>query len=366
MPAELKTIRFAVRDFALPVPRTGSIEAHSGYGRAAEEGREIHGRLHRRRAKAEPSYEAEVEIGAEFVRQPYRFLVQGRMDGIVRGERPVVEEIKTAFNIAELSGRLSCDPFQHPYSLQLLTYGYFLYLTENVLPRLLFRLVSTRNSRSEEIELSLDLRRYEAWLEKRLEELAAEAKQAEKSASRRRRMSKRFPFPFEAPRPGQLEIVRTVEQAMAEKRPLLVQAPTGLGKTAGVLFPVLKEALGRGQKVVYVTPKNSQHAVAEDAIERFRAAGAAVKPLTITAKGKICPKNEPFCDPGYCEYSRDHHAKVHEQGLIEKLGRKRSLTARVFRTMGEEHQVCPFELQLDASAEADVVICDYIKMSKIV
>jgi DNA excision repair protein ERCC-2 len=359
MSVDPKAIPLAIRDLALPVPRTGSIEAHSGYGRAASEGREIHGRVQKKRAKADPSYEAEVEISAEFLRGQYRFCVEGRMDGIFRGDRPHIEEIKTAFSIAELAERLCADPYQHPYSLQLLSYGYFLYLREKALPRLTFHLVSTRNSRTQDIELALDIPHYEQWLDLRLEELASDAKNEEKRASRRRKISRTFLFPFGNPRPGQLEIVKTVEQAMADNRPLLIQAPTGLGKTVGVLYPSLKEALGRGQKVVYVTPKNSQHVVAEDAARRFRRAGAAVKSLTITAKGKICFKNEPLCDPGYCEFSRDYYAKVHGQGLIEKLGRKRTLTARVFRSLAEEHEVCPFELQLDASAEADVVICDY-------
>ncbi len=359
MSPDSKTVSLAIRDFALPVPRTGSIEAHSGYGRAATEGREIHARIQRKRARTDPSYEAEVPINAEFLRGPYCFRIEGRMDGIFRGEQPHIEEIKTAFGIGELVGRLSEDPYRHPYGLQLLSYGYFLYLREQIVPRLTFHLVSTRNNEHHTLELILDIAAYEQWLDLRLEELVVEAKREERRASRRRKIHGNFPFPFENPRPGQREIVNTVEQAMGERRPLLLQAPTGLGKTVGVLYPALKEALGRGQRVVYVTPKNSQHAVAEDAVERFRRAGAAVKSLTITAKAKICPQNEPLCDPAYCEYSRDYYAKVHEQGLIEKLGRKRRLTARVFRTLGEDHRVCPFELQLDGSAEADVVICDY-------
>ena len=115
---------------------------------------------------------------------------------------------------------------------------------------------------------------------------------------------------------------------MRERRPLLIQAPTGLGKTAGVLYPVLKDALARGQRAIYVTPKNSRHAVAEDAVARFQEAGAKLKSLTITAKAKICFKNEPLCDPGYCEYARDYYAKVHSHGVLGLLAKKRKLTAR--------------------------------------
>ena len=140
---------------------------------------------------------------------------------------------------------------------------------------------------------------------------------------------------------------------------MLIQAPTGLGKTVGVLYPVLKEALGRGQKVVYVTPKNSQHSVAEDAVTRFHETGAAVKSLSITAKSKICFKNEPLCNPEYCEYARDYYEKIYAHGLQDILGKKRKLKARTFRGLGAEYQVCPFELQLDSAEAADIVICDY-------
>lgn len=127
----------------------------------------------------------------------------------------------------------------------------------------------------------------------------------------------------------------------------------------GVLYPSLKEALGRAQRVVYVTPKNSQHSVAEDAIERFQDTGTAVRSLTITAKSKICFQNEPVCNPDRCEYARDYYKKVHEHGLIQKLAKKKRLRAKTFREFGEEYQVCPFELQIDAADDADVVICDY-------
>ena len=140
---------------------------------------------------------------------------------------------------------------------------------------------------------------------------------------------------------------------------MLIQAPTGLGKTVGVLYPVLKEALSRGQKVVYVTPKNSQHSVAEDAVMRFQEAGSRLKFLTITAKNKICFKNEPLCNPEFCEYARDYYAKVYNHGIHDILAKKRKLKARTFRNLGEEYQVCPFELQFDSAQEADIVICDY-------
>jgi DNA excision repair protein ERCC-2 len=355
----LKLITIPLRDFAVPSPRTGSIETHSGYGRAEAAGREIHARVQKKRAKTDPSYQAEVPVSALFDREGYLFRVDGRMDGIFRDDPPRIEEIKSSFQVRELTRRLAADPFDHPYCLQLLTYGYFYWREHRVLPALTFHLVSIRNGESGELELALDIPLYEKWLEFRLDELAAEAKAAEKRAARRRKIAGRFAFPFAAPRPGQVELMAAIDEGMAEGRPMLIQAPTGLGKTVGVLYPVLKEALGRGQRVVYVTPKNSQHSVAEDVVGRFQEAGANVKSLSITAKGKICFKNEPLCNPVSCEFARDYYAKVHAHGLPGILAKKRRLKARTFRELGEKYRVCPFELQFDSAQEADVVICDY-------
>lgn len=354
-----RLITIPLRDFAVPSPRTGSIEAHSGYGRSAAEGQEIHVRVQKQRARIDPRYQAEVPVSCVFERGGYSFRIDGRMDGIFRHDHPRIEEIKTSFSIRELAQRLADGSLDHPYCLQLLTYGYFHWREHHILPVLSFHLVSSRSGDSDDLEAVLDLPLYEQWLDLRLDELVIEAGKGEKRAARRRRVASSFLFPFEHPRAGQIELMQTIEGFMAEKRPMLIQAPTGLGKTVGVLYPVLKEALGRGQRVVYVTPKNSQHSVAEDAVTRFQETGAKLKSLSITAKGKICFKNEPLCNPDYCEYARDYYGKVQEHGILDLLARKRKLKARAFRELGEQYRVCPFELQLDGASEADLVICDY-------
>lgn len=341
----------------MPVPKRGHLENLAGFGAAAE-GLEIHQRVQRRRAKADPGYQCEVPVSREFAFKGYRFLIKGRLDGIFPGTPPRIEEIKTTFNIHELSRRLAADP-EHPYSLQLKSYGYFHFLEKGEIPELSFHLVSTRNGKSLDLRVELDPAEYELWLARRLEALVLEAAQVQRRVARRHKLAAALSFPFADPRPGQRELIACVERGLAQKQPQLVQAPTGLGKTVGVLYPVLKEALGRGQQVVYVTPKNSQHGVAEDAVERFRGAGAALKSLTITAKHKICFKDEPLCHPELCEFAREYYDKLARSGLVEILARKKKLKARHFRSLGEEHQVCPFELQLAALPEADLVICDY-------
>ena len=354
----MKLVKLSIREFAMPSPRTGSIESQSGYGRTSLEGIEIHQWVQQKRARDHDDYESEVKLSQMFERDGFSFLVEGRMDGIFTSDLKI-EEIKSTFNVHELRDVLKERKLTHPYGLQLATYGYFYFLEHAESPDLTFHLVSTRNRESLDLELEFDLEKYRAWLEVRLDELVIEAKRAEKRSARRRKISEKFPFPFENPRTGQVELIETIEQGMSEKKRMLIQAPTGLGKTIGVLYPTLKEALKRGQRVVYLTPKNSQHTVAEDAIERFQENGSALKSLTITAKSKMCFKAEPLCNPTYCEFARDYYDKVAKNDLHEVLSKKKKLNSRVFKKLGEEFEVCPFELQFEAAQEADTIICDY-------
>lgn len=361
--AKEKRIAIPLTEFAVPAPRRGSIDAYSGFGRSQQMGIELHQRVQALRTKSHPNYRAEVSTSHDFVLDDYIFEISGRIDGIFditeSQTETKIEEIKSSFNIFELSKRIRESGIDHPYCLQLLTYGYIHWLQTQKKPILTLHLISSRNFESMDMDIELDIVKYEAWMNRRLHELVAEVKLAEKRVKRRMQASENFQFPFTQPRAGQVELIQTIEDGMKDNQPMLLQAPTGLGKTVGVLYPTLQEALARGQKVIYLTPKNSQHAVAEEAIEKLQDNGANIKGMTLTAKSKMCFKNEPLCNPDYCEFAKDHYTKVAENKILEKLAKKKRLSSKTFKDIGEEFQVCPFELQLDAAQDMDTVICDY-------
>nr|WP_295901205.1 ATP-dependent DNA helicase [uncultured Bdellovibrio sp.] len=354
----MRKVHLDVRQFAIPTPRVGHIETHSGYGAPPLSGQEIHQAVQRIRVRENSDYTPEKKISFTFTKSPYEFEISGRADGFV--EYPaMIEEIKTSFDIDELYDKLTLEP-NHPYVWQVRTYGYMHYKHTGVVPRLNLCLVSARNYyKFRDLPVLLDIEEYEAWLALRLEELVVETKIKEKLFKKRQQISEEMAFPFPAPRRGQRELVDSVTENFATENPLLIQAPTGLGKTVGILYPSLKEAMARGQKVVYVTPKNSQHQVAEEAVERMQEQGCKVRSLTITAKSKMCMKAEPLCNPKYCEFAKDYYKKVYENDLVNKLARLRSLDSHKLKAMAEEYQVCPFELSLEAIERADVVIGDY-------
>jgi DNA excision repair protein ERCC-2 len=354
-----KKFILSVTDFSQPAPKTGSIDLYSGFSEGQSTGIQLHKEIQAIRERQFPSYHSEVLIKHEFHYKKYLFEVRGRIDGLFLDEKIKIEEIKSGFNINKLFNAVKQAQDTHPYCLQLKTYGYIHWLQTKEIPALNLHLVSSRNKRSLDLEIIINIDKIEAWLERRLLDLANQVMQAEKRIKHRKKLAKQFVFPFPNPRRGQKELIETVEAGMQENRPMLIQAPTGLGKTTGILYPVLKESMLRGQKTIYLTPKNSQHAVAQDAVKKIQEKGQSICSMTITAKNKICFKSQPICNSEYCEYAKDYYTKVTENNLLAKLKEEKNLTDTVFKKIGLQYEVCPFELQMDSIEFMDTIICDY-------
>ena len=163
-------------------------------------------------------------------------------------------------------------------------------------------------------------------------------------------------FPFATYRDGQREMAAAVYLAMKQGANALIEAPTGIGKTAAALFGAVK-ALGEGRitAVFYLTARTTGRRAAEDALERMRKRGLSIRSVTITAKEKVCLLERPdcmgcACAAGYYDRRRD--------ALREAMALQR-LDADAILELAREHELCPFELSLDISETADVVICDY-------
>lgn len=380
-PAKLN-VRLAVRDFAMPCPARGHIESQSASARIAQAGQEMHSRYLNSRKKKIEGYEIEVKSDRRFELRGQsgepepeieaEIQVKGRIDGVrpagggaqsnASGGEPAgavcLEEIKSDFDIRGLKRRLTEEP-DHPYILQILTYGYIWFKEKGEVPELELHLVSSKDGDVIVYPVRLDLEWYERWLSRRLKAVVSEYRMLARQRERRRRIAETMKFPLPELRPGQQDLIDCVEEVVQSAGRAMIQAPTGLGKTLGVLYPTLKEALGRGDQVVYVTPKNSQHRVAEDAAEKLRRDNPDLRSLTLTAKAKLCLKEEVFCNPDYCQYARDYYSKVEENNLIDRACSTAGLDGDKFIELGKKYKVCPFELSLDTISRADVVIGDY-------
>lgn len=96
-------------------------------------------------------------------------------------------------------------------------------------------------------------------------------------------------FPYEEPRPGQQDLWSRAHQAFREGHPLLVEAPTGAGKTAPVLSAALAATRGTDRTILYLTRTNSQQRPVADEVQAIREAGdARVAALPLQGRSHLC------------------------------------------------------------------------------
>lgn len=167
-------------------------------------------------------------------------------------------------------------------------------------------------------------------------------------------------FPFGAFRPGQRAMAAAVYKAIQGGTQLLVEAPTGIGKTMAALFPAIK-ALGKGlcTQIFYLTARTTGQAAAEAALARLAGAGLNLRSLTLTAKDKICFDPPAACHPDACAFARGHYDRL-DPALSAALAIDQ-LTRAVVEDLARCHRLCPFAFALALVPWADVVIgdCNY-------
>lgn len=165
-----------------------------------------------------------------------------------------------------------------------------------------------------------------------------------------------FPFPY---REGQKELAADCYRTIVHGRKLFLEAPTGSGKTITTLFPAVK-AMGEGkaEKIFYLTAKTIARTVAEDTVELMRARNLQCKSVTLTAREKICILKKPDCNPKACPRAKGHFDRVNE-AIYALLTDRDDFSRAAIEEYAEKYQVCPFEMGLDMSLFADIIIGDY-------
>ena len=118
--------------------------------------------------------------------------------------------------------------------------------------------------------------------------------------------------------------------------------------------------MGEGicQRIFYLTAKTITRTVAEDCFALLGEQDFSFKTMTITAKEKMCVLDKVSCNPGECERAKGHYDRVNE-AVYDMLTREKHMTRDVILAYAEKHQVCPFEMGLDAALFGDAIICDY-------
>lgn len=163
-------------------------------------------------------------------------------------------------------------------------------------------------------------------------------------------------FPLPQLRPYQGAVIRRCADAIKDAEHLLLEAPTGSGKTLSVTYPAVK-ALPGASRIFYLTSRGTGALAVLTALRQLDGADGQLRRLSLTARDRICPVPGTPCDPSVCEYARGYYDR-RRPALVELLA-ERELTEPVISRVAMTHTVCPFELSLDAAVWVDVVIGDY-------
>lgn len=351
----------SVRDFVLPLEPSGSLDASLSFQLeedAAAQGTRLHAKVQKRLAREQPELQSERTVLCTLAREGFECLVRGRIDVLLPGPTPVLEEIKTTFRPQALLRALEADPL-HPFAQQVRMYAWIHTRTGDTAPVCRLRVISLLDESEAVLSVPFDREAFSTWVEAQVAGLHAQQLRGLERAAERQRLGQQLRFPFEYLRPGQERLLSLVETTLREKGRLLVQAPTGLGKTAAVLHPALMRALAEDLRVFYLTPRNSQHSVAEAFVKRLREAGHGVRSVTLRAKERVCPQDEVHCHPDACPRAKGYYDRLKATEALDRLVDMGCADAATIQSVAEELSLCPFELSLDAARNADVIIGDY-------
>jgi DNA excision repair protein ERCC-2 len=339
----------AVRALCEFTAKQGDLDLRFTPSPSAQEGIAGHAVVASRRA---PGYQAEVNLSGEYK----HLLVRGRADGY----DPVgnqLEEVKT------FRGDLSVMPdnHRHLHWAQVKMYGWLLCeklgLSEVRLALVYFDIGSQKETLLIELHSAESLRQY---FEDQCERFLAWSGQELVHRATRDQALSSLRFPHASFRPGQRELAEAVYKSASLGCCVLAQAPTGIGKTIGTLFPLLKACPGQElDKVFFLAAKTSGRRLALDALTLIKDSEPKLplRVLELVARDKACEHPDKACHGESCPLAK---------GFYDRLPQARSaalatgaMDKEALRAVALEHQVCPYYLSQDLARWSDVVVGDY-------
>lgn len=341
--------RVAVRELCEFTAKAGDLDLRFTPSPTAQEGIAGHRTVAARRG---PQYQAEVALSGVF----HELRIRGRADGYDAALNQL-EEIKT------YRGDLSSLPANHRqlHWAQAKVYGWLLceqlQLAEVNLALVYFNIISEQKTLIQQRFTAAEL---QGFFEAQAGIFLQWARQELAHRDARDHGLSALKFPHADFRTGQRALAESVYKAVSTGRCLMAQAPTGIGKTIGTVFPMLKAAPTRKlDKVFFLTAKTPGRKLALDALSVIgrSAPELSLRVLEMVARDKACEYPDKACNGDSCPLAK---------GFYDRLPAARSeamikpwLDQAGVREVALGHQVCPYYLSQELARWSDVVIADY-------
>ena len=182
-------------------------------------------------------------------------------------------------------------------------------------------------------------------------------------------------FAHPTKRPFQERITDQVTSALKNRQPLLLHAPTGLGKTAGALCPAISFALENGLRVLFCTARQTQHAIVLETLRKLNERhNTRVLASSLVSKKALCAQSDAAEMPQldfleWCHALRERREcnyyigareeKSRSNATLAVIQRQSPLSAEQLKVVSAKEGCCPYEMALITAEHASVVTADY-------
>ncbi|WP_028400162.1 ATP-dependent DNA helicase [Ectobacillus panaciterrae] len=348
------TVRISVRSLVEYVFRSGSIDTGFRTSTTLIEGTKAHQKIQKTYKELD---QKEVYVQAELSYEDVEFIVDGRCDGLLfSDDMIIVDEIKsTSKDLSQITEET------HPVHWAQAKFYAYMYAKEHGLNEMTVQLtyVHVDTEEQKRFRQIVSFTELESFVFDVVKRYAPYASMQLRHREKRNASIKELPFPFQTYREGQRKLAGAVYKTIADEKSLFAKAPTGIGKTISTTFPSAK-AMGEGflDRMFYLTAKTITRTAAEEAFSLMEKKGLCMHTVTITAKDKVCFKEETRCQKEYCEFANGYYDRIND-AILDILENETILSRSVIEKYALEHKVCPFEFSVDLAYAADTVICDY-------
>ncbi len=343
-------MRVAVRTLCEFSARSGDLDHRYTPSPSAEEGIAGHSRVQARRGA---DYQSEYPVrgccaGLELT---------GRMDGY-DSKAGRVEEIKT--HRGDLS-RLS-DAQRVLHRAQLRAYGALLCAQEN-LEEIELALIYYDTVRDRETPVVEQATGAQLWQELTAlsEHFLTWWRREERHRNSRDGVLAHLRFPYPSFRSGQRALAETLYRNSVQHRILMLQAPTGLGKTLGTLYPALMAMPRAGQdRLFYLTARNTTRRMALESLQTLVEHQPETPPLRIlelVAKDHACEHPDKACHGESCPLAAGFFDRLPE-ARADAAEHPKILDKTVLAKIAADHSICPYFLGQEMARWSDVVVAD--------
>lgn len=352
------TLHLSVHDIVDVLLRRGHLDTRIFNQASMLEGSRLH-TLYQR--EQQDGYHSEYPLSYKFYEKDYIFDVSGKADGVYINpltQEVTVEEIKTT--VADLDEFIKDHGEWHLG--QAIFYAFMLSEELNK-DEIIIKMTYLRQQNYKSSKNIIKLYKKED-LNRFVNDLILRYTKYQERIIRykneRDESCKGLKFPFNTYREGQQEMMDVVSKNAEYKEEVYIEAPTGIGKTISVLYPlVLRFGEKKQDRIYYLTSKNSIKQIAMNTMALFKKEGCKCKSIEFTARENICFNDKKgHCNPDECPFAKHYYDKLMD-AIFDSLANYDTFDRKRITSISFDRQMCPYQFQLDLSLYCDVLVLDY-------